>query len=504
MSIHPTSIIITLIMILLFLSANVVDTGLGSYYASSDKNFSFLPPPVTPKGDLEYCTFFNVSTIIEYGQYTTVTTADFNNDGLMDFAASWATSPLEKSGITIFYNNGKDFTEEIVEIFPVGDDPRGLNYIKSLDAADYDGDGDIDLMFTYDECIIYNDVWYYVNGTINLLRNREEGSFDSPEMIAWLGPGKPMDINNRINLQISSADFDGDGDIDFIVGGNSGEVILYLNNGDATFIGSTIYDFGITSWGLANADFNNDGYLDFIVSAENPIDHKGYIYLKINDHSSSCFAHDKGEIIGDTSPSVLPSVIGLYGRTCSLAAVDYNKDGCMDFVSAIDMFAVLWMNKNNSFQPFYIAEFPPSSEGYTEELSRDSLAVGDFNNDGLEDLVVGGIQGFVRVFINKLTLIDIVKPEDRFLYINGEKRISLGLPNKRIIIGNITVLGKELEPLKKVEFYLDGKLIETFDKPPYQWEWKSFSFGKHILTAVAYRMNGENGGRDKIVIWKFL
>lgn len=272
---------IIIFIIILFSSSNIVYASMNDikeYNEFSAKMFYSLPPPINPKGDLEFCPFFNVSTTAEYGQYTTVTTADFNNDGLMDFAASWATSPLEKSGITIFYNNGKDFTEEIVEIFPVGDDPRGLNYIKSLDAADYDGDGDIDLMFTYDECIIYNDVWYYVNGTINLLRNREEGSFDSPEMIAWLGPGKPMDINNRINLQISSADFDGDGDIDFIVGGNSGEVILYLNNGDATFIGSTIYDFGITSWGLANADFNNDGYLDFIVAAENPIDHKGYIF----------------------------------------------------------------------------------------------------------------------------------------------------------------------------------------------------------------------------------
>ena len=53
---------------------------------------------------LSYC--IDVSDIEEMGQSAYgLTSADFNDDGLLDFAASWATSPWTQSTISIFYND---------------------------------------------------------------------------------------------------------------------------------------------------------------------------------------------------------------------------------------------------------------------------------------------------------------------------------------------------------------------------------------------------------------
>ena len=69
-----------------------------------------------------------------------LTTADFNMDGLMDFAVSWATNPWTHSTISIFYNDGDGgFTQDDVYT-------PSNTYIADLNSADYDNDGDIHLL----------------------------------------------------------------------------------------------------------------------------------------------------------------------------------------------------------------------------------------------------------------------------------------------------------------------------------------------------------------------
>jgi len=55
---------------------------------------------------------------------------------------------------------------------------------------------------------------------------------------------------------LAAADFDGDGDMDFISGDGVGEVELFLNNGTASFgYYGIISDVGHYAFGLAAADF---------------------------------------------------------------------------------------------------------------------------------------------------------------------------------------------------------------------------------------------------------
>ncbi len=122
-------------------------------------------------GDLD-TPFFNISTPAKYDQTVWgVTSADFNHDSLVDFAVSWATAPFTYSGISIFYNMGNgEFSEDVVYIF-------NYSYITSLNAADYDSDGDIDLLFAYSEYTWYGGWPININGVVNLLEKRWRESF---------------------------------------------------------------------------------------------------------------------------------------------------------------------------------------------------------------------------------------------------------------------------------------------------------------------------------------
>jgi len=442
--------------------------------------------------------FFTISEIADFTSCAWgLTSADFNDDGLLDFAASYAISSGFR--ISIFYNNGDlEFIQDEVYSFSYWHPS-----LSDLDSGDYDTDGDIDLLFTYSEYIWYQGLAVNVNGTGKILFNSGNNYFENEKQVFWHGPGVPYDPENRINPQITSADYDKDGDIDFLVGDNSGKVEFYKNNGTANFTRvGTIYDFGHVSWGLTSADFDNDNWIDFIVAAEKKSGDKGHIYLKLNNQNSNCFDHTMGEIIADLPPQADSSSCGHGFGT--LVSLDYNDDGNKDFFFASGYHAFLYIQKSDVFQSFYVCRFPKSDEGYAESLNQGGVSVGDFNNDGLNDVITGGVQGTIRLFINNCVLLDIVHPEDRWLYVFGEKKFHLKNPGQKIVIGSIIVKVEELEPLQKVEFYLNNKLVYTDESDPFEWNWKRFSFGEYKVSAIAYDSEGVYGGEDMIKVWKFL
>lgn len=300
-----------------------------------NKTVEFDPEPYTAP-------FFSIYRIKEYGSSTYgLTSADFNNDNQLDFAVCWKTSPWEYAGISIFYNMGNgEFDEVLIKKIPYA--------LFDIESGDYDNDGDIDFLFTYNEAMGASNV----NGTVNILWN-DNGSFEKWNQVAWLGPDSPVHHEKWINLKLSSADFDLDGDLDFITSGNCGKVKLYKNDGGGNFTSEGfIYDFGSAGRGLSSADFNNDGLIDFIVATEETqgdiITGRGHVYLKLNTGSDSCFDHTMGEIIADLPPKTNWTIGSLpFG---SLSVLDYNDDGVLDFFYG-SYKAYLFINKNDVFQP---------------------------------------------------------------------------------------------------------------------------------------------------------
>jgi hypothetical protein len=244
--------------------------------------------------------FDNVS-LIKFGQSAYgIDIADFNDDGWLDFAVSWATRPLGYSSITLFYNDGHlNFIQE-KEIFTINE-----NYIADLDIGDYDNDGDYDIIFTKNIYKWHRDLPWNVIGAYYILENRGDDTFESKKLIAergrdimfYFGANFYLHVQcpirhyfgyDRINPKMTSADFDNDGDIDFLVGDNSGMVEFFINDGQGNFMSDgIIHRYGHLSWGLASADFDNDGDIDFIVGALDEYQdyYNGHVWLKQNNYN---------------------------------------------------------------------------------------------------------------------------------------------------------------------------------------------------------------------------
>jgi hypothetical protein len=459
-----------------------------------------------------YDQFFKVKDIKDFGQTAYgVTSADFNKDGNLDFAVSWATSPWTKSTISLFFNQGNDvFTQE--DVYTI-DQPL-YRYIDDLASGDYDNDGDIDLMFTYNEGIGQQ----AVNGTVNILLNDGNNQFGSCSMIARL---IPIGEVRRINPKIATADFDNDGDMDFLVGENSGLVEFYKNNGTGYFQSAGLYKFGPNtswglSWGLAAADFDNDHDIDFIVTQLlDRVTDDGRIYLFDNDGSPSCFNLTNYTTIAILRPLASFTHGWDHGWGC-LCPIDYNGDGKMDFFFSGGDSVYLYMQQNNgTFDYFHTMTLPAPSSGdggwYSDNLQSGGITTGDFDKDGLTDVVFGGVQGFVRIGYNQRMLVDIVCPDRANLYIRQEIKWLLDpimiyafiKQGTAVVIGHLTVKAKALEPLQKVEFYLGNRLILTDSVSPYEWNWTRISFGRHKIKAIAYDLNGELAGTDEAIVWKY-
>ena len=335
---------------------------------------------------------FNVDDITDFGQTAWgLASGDFNDDQYVDFAVSSATVPFSCSTISVFYNDGNlGFKQDNVFTF-------SYSYISDLDSGDYDNDGDIDLMFTYSEYVWDQGIPVNVNGTVNLLFNDGKNKFSNYTMVAWHGPGTPYDPENRINPQLTSADYDMDGDIDFLVGDNSGKVEFYMNNGSGNFTSDgVIHDFGFCSWGLASEDYDGDGDIDFLVaSGISPVYFDGYVYLKRNmmveSNYSTCFEPGSGEILFNISSAT---------GSGSLQILDYDLDGDFDIIiTLMDMF-FLYLYEQDSFNYYYLGRLPLNDEGYADDLSLGGLTSSDYNNDGKKDIIFGGVQGTVRIGVN--------------------------------------------------------------------------------------------------------
>ncbi|MCD6542408.1 MAG: VCBS repeat-containing protein [Thermoplasmata archaeon] len=419
---------------------------------------------------------------------------DIDGDGDLDIVTSWNGPPeypeIGIRGISILLNHGNGTFVEKVLNFTID------HHIDDIDSADYDGDGDLDIIFTYDESMNY----IATNGTVNIMWNDGKGNFSKPEQILWFGPGDPYNPdNNRINIEVGSADFDKDGDIDILVGSNTGWVRLYKNDGTGHNFTLTkaIYDYGNLSWEIAPADFNNDGWIDFVVCSDSGL------YLKFNNHSPECFDYGPGICLlnlsnlpfgFELSPTPLPGTI---------APIDYNRDGQEDFIFAFLHIIYLFMNNNLNFTSVCVSySFDPAN------FRGGGITVADLDSDGWEDMIIGSGGGKIYLLSNNKTFVSIASPIDKTIYFKGRFVYSLSPEwwGKCVIIGNITFKAVPLEPLDRVEFYVDGQLVENDTTPPYEWTWniRNFLPKWYNVDAVAYIQNGEYGGRYRLEVLKIL
>lgn len=261
-----------------------------------------------------------------------ISTGDFNQDGFVDLAATTALG-ADLGTVQILLGNG-DGTFKARTSF-VG----APNHSSDISLGDVNGDSHLDLVAAY------------ADGTsVSVLLGNGNGSFRAPSF-SWVG------IDSRgVNL----ADFNNDGKLDIVSLGNGTDSIgILLGNGDGTFKARASYAFGAVLFmqNVSTGDANGDGIADIVAFAD--------------DYSSDT----TGVLIGNGDGTFKAYQTYAVGAK-DLA--DLNGDDVLDMVGSQ---AVVLGNGDGSFKaPLSYASSPASPY---------SAAPGDFNGDGVPDLVIG-------------------------------------------------------------------------------------------------------------------
>jgi hypothetical protein len=368
------------------------------------------------------------------GSFEGVVAADFNNDGLQDFAAAAGNS------VNIYLGNGNGTFRTPINV-------TVSSGAYSIAAADFNRDGKVDIAVSSG------------SGMFSILPGNGDGTFQAAlsypggGQYIWTadfnGDGKPdvltgagvllgngdgtfapqLPVGNGYPVGITAVgDFNGDGKPDLAAfNSNTNTVSIFIGNGDGTFQPPTNYNVGISPTSVAAGDFNGDGKLDIAVA--NWRDSSLIILLGKGDGTFVVNTYSVAEPPG----SVL--VVG-----------DFNGDGKPDLAGlpyASGRFAIFLGNGDGTFAaPTNVAVL-----GYPQ-----FAAVADFNHDGKTDLIVTTYDGAVTSKYYAAVLLG-----------GSHSSVSIGLTSNPSVYGQsvtiaATVVNTGLPPMGSVTFY-DGTTV---------------------------------------------
>lgn len=268
---------------------------------------------------------------------TSVTTADFNQDGLTDLI----TTNIGNNSLSILFGNGDGSFAPQVQL-PSCREPRALalndfNRDKRLDAA----------------------VACSGSDEIALFVGLEGGAFL---------PGGRYAVH-RTPVSITTGDFNGDQEPDLIVALRNDKVKVMLGNGDATFQGGAQYEYGDTPTSIASIDLNGDEKLDLAVTNGGPMSSSVSIWLGNGDGTFRA-----------------PVDYRTGKRPLTVDFSDFNNDHRPDLLvvnGEMDTFTVFLGNGDGTFQS---GKESGADAGPVYGLAR------DFNGDQFADVAIVNLQ----------------------------------------------------------------------------------------------------------------
>jgi hypothetical protein len=227
----------------------------------------------------------------------------------------------------------------------------------------------------------------------------------------------------------SVVDWNNDGEPDLLVGDNPGCVFIYLNTGQNPD-GTPILDSGaavqMTTPGgedlcvdgraaAIHEDWNGDGFKDLLVGIL-----EGGIRIYLNDGS------DRFTYSTDVDASGWEPVPYAYQSRSSPRFFDWDGDGLKDLLVGV-VHGEVWYFRNVTTDPentpfvFDTAEKLMLADGVTELRytvsgsagPRSRLYVTDWNEDGLPDIVLGGNDGRLMLFLAENPVLEVaidIKP----------------------------------------------------------------------------------------------
>ena len=243
--------------------------------------------------------------------------------------------------------------------------------VSDVRAGDLDNDGDMDLavaQFGYDD------------GETRWIENLGNWNFQSHALQFLSGP---------VNVEIADIDFDNDLDIISLVSQEWAEIYCFVNDGKGKFqpsllFGSSNQDYG--SSGIALCDLDLDGDEDILYTNGDAFD---YIPPQGRPWHGVQWLENKGGLNFE-----FHRICNFTGAT-NVRPADLDNDGDIDLI-AVSAFNIWDRPESNSF---IWLENAGDKQFIKREISRDPTHLltcesGDFNNDGLIDVVTGGMHTY--------------------------------------------------------------------------------------------------------------
>jgi len=307
--------------------------------------------------------------------------ADYDNDGDIDMVIAMGSvnHPL------FFKNNGNGTFSEAWLLMD-----NNLGYAaRCLAFLDYDNDGFLDMLMMRNSTPEKPQ-----NPMFLLYRNDRMGGFVEATRVADLWKYVPS-VDDLYGFAI--ADVNDDGYLDFYVPRLSANSLLLVNNGNGTFSDLTdAYHLpgDIHYSGAVFLDYNNDGNWDLFCKRASP--YKSQLFRNNGNGTFTDVSHEAGVDV-DLGPRTVDTVFG-----GGLVSGDFDNDGNADIISINEFGGSNHYLRNNGNGTF-------SDATNTSNLSENqyrwywTTPVADYNHDGYLDIYMArspGIPTYASLYKN--------------------------------------------------------------------------------------------------------